>query len=916
MKTRLKKFLNVYYIMSEFWKNDFGVIYIVLLPILLLPSFWMFIHEKGKEGGGTRWKKVISCFIIFVTTIVSFVVFGSVKDGHNPWIGSIIIGITLTICTVFSSIFYISKESVERIIEIFLNILDMVEKEKKFFTTIKISFILGCIGYFIVNAITPLWQEKSTKNITNFFISTFFILFMLVVSFGAIDYEAKNKKLPDIFNTMIYRKNITWTLFFISFLILSIVSIVKNRKEADIEKKIQLRRCNVDGYVKSNHGDDSSETCKDVTFNNYKKNINGVEVPFYVFLVFMLSLLFGINSEKIKGVIKKDPPKSLIMFISIGLLIGFISFQIHSDRFTNMNNVKEVSDRGYLIGNIIFAVLGFISFLSLTKLNYNSGDRPDLNNIKANLLWLFQNIKKNMFLSLLFLIGCVLIIALFNGILSKRMLELGVTGTISSLVYWMVGLLLMILVYKFAIKHLENFPAMKLLFNIIFIIPCILFNIVDYLHNDITKTPKLVYMVLLGESLLIGMYVVIPVLMKFLFSLVKIKRTNNELNKLKKEDNKKKASDLQTEIDNIKQPTLIKLTEKNWDEIIDGNFYKDINKTRNYLIQNTNISKKVGNVDINMRKKMEEIEKNFTKITQPSTDFSIKWNNMIEKMVVQKEQWKESCLDVKMDDLSCSLEKAQHNTDICGNIASIIETMGPEFTKISNIDCNLVQYSAYIHIMGELISKNLLEIKSLNEQINSANKKEIFDTNTILVGQPRYMDMEFKTPVKFQNLECKLGSDGSGCALSYNYSISLWVNLHAQPPNMNQSYNKYTNILDYAKNPKISYNMKENKLKIEMKNHATTDLISIFDKNILKMQKWNNIVINYNLGIVEIYINSKLMVSHDVYLPYMKYDKIIIGADKGISGGICNVIYYPSILTKTEIELLYRTLNMKNPPII
>ena len=115
MKTRLKKFLNVYYIMSEFWKNDFGVIYIVLLPILLLPSFWMFIHEKGKEGGGTRWKKVISCFIIFVTTIVSFVVFGSVKDGHNPWIGSIIIGITLTICTVFSSIFYISKESVERI---------------------------------------------------------------------------------------------------------------------------------------------------------------------------------------------------------------------------------------------------------------------------------------------------------------------------------------------------------------------------------------------------------------------------------------------------------------------------------------------------------------------------------------------------------------------------------------------------------------------------------------------------------------------------------------------------------------------------------------------------------------------------------------------------------------------------------
>ena len=93
-------------------------------------------------------------------------------------------------------------------------------------------------------------------------------------------------------------------------------------------------------------------------------------------------------------------------------------------------------------------------------------------------------------------------------------------------------------------------------------------------------------------------------------------------------------------------------------------------------------------------------------------------------------------------------------------------------------------------------------------------------------------------------------------------------------------------------------------------------MFTIFDKNVLKMQKWNNIVINYNLGIVEIFVNSKLQVSNDVILPYIKSDKIVIGEKNGISGGICNVVYYPTKLTNTEISLLYNSLKLRNPPIV
>ena len=48
----------------------------------------------------------------------------------------------------------------------------------------------------------------------------------------------------------------------------------------------------------------------------------------------------------------------------------------------------------------------------------------------------------------------------------------------------------------------------------------------------------------------------------------------------------------------------------------------------------------------------------------------------------------------------------------------------------------------------------------------------------------------------------------------------------------------------------------------------------------------------------------------------MSYDGISIGEDNGLSGGICNVVYYPEPLTITEINTLYKSLKYKNPPVL
>ena len=58
------------------------------------------------------------------------------------------------------------------------------------------------------------------------------------------------------------------------------------------------------------------------------------------------------------------------------------------------------------------------------------------------------------------------------------------------------------------------------------------------------------------------------------------------------------------------------------------------------------------------------------------------------------------------------------------------------------------------------------------------------------------------------------------------------------------------------------------------------------------------------------------MASENNIIPYMAYDKIVVGADNGISGGICNVTYYDNVLTKNQIDIYYNLLKNKNPPIV
>ena len=156
---------------------------------------------------------------------------------------------------------------------------------------------------------------------------------------------------------------------------------------------------------------------------------------------------------------------------------------------------------------------------------------------------------------------------------------------------------------------------------------------------------------------------------------------------------------------------------------------------------------------------------------------------------------------------------------------------------------------------------------------------------------------------------------------SYKYSISAWFYINPQPPNTSTAYSVYTNILNYGKKINIEYNGKLNSLRVmaavaSTKNDEKNESVEVYKTSYIPYQKWNNIVVNYDEGYVDVFFNGLLVGSIHNVVPYMSFDNIIAGSKNGIMGGICNVNYHRNILTEKTIRLNYKTLRIKTFPYI
>ena len=170
---------------------------------------------------------------------------------------------------------------------------------------------------------------------------------------------------------------------------------------------------------------------------------------------------------------------------------------------------------------------------------------------------------------------------------------------------------------------------------------------------------------------------------------------------------------------------------------------------------------------------------------------------------------------------------------------------------------------------------------------------------------------------------------------NYNYAVSAWFTINPQPPNTRAAYTKYTTILNYGNKPCVEYNSEKGSLRIMAESGTTASLApgslepaslapgslapaslaEIYETKNIIMQKWNNIVINYDGGTIDVFLNGALVGSKPNIVPYMTFETILIGEDRGLEGGICNVVYYDHILSNRTIKMVYNTLKNKKIPV-
>jgi hypothetical protein len=150
---------------------------------------------------------------------------------------------------------------------------------------------------------------------------------------------------------------------------------------------------------------------------------------------------------------------------------------------------------------------------------------------------------------------------------------------------------------------------------------------------------------------------------------------------------------------------------------------------------------------------------------------------------------------------------------------------------------------------------------------------------------------------------------------NYTYSISCWFRINPQPPNTRAAYNEYANVISYGGQPAVEYKGVDNSLRVTYKIDDDRT-VTVYENKSPPLQRWNYLVLNFDKGNMDVFINNKLVASQPGVAPYMSFESITLGQDRGIEGGICNVSFSKNIVGLDAMKLAYNTLGRMSTPVV
>lgn len=261
------------------------------------------------------------------------------------------------------------------------------------------------------------------------------------------------------------------------------------------------------------------------------------------------------------------------------------------------------------------------------------------------------------------------------------------------------------------------------------------------------------------------------------------------------------------------------------------------------------------------------------------------------------------------------------------NLIFYIPCLFADFIGYLKQQLNITPSTTFILLIIEII---LILLYFFIPKITSAI---VSNNSTVIMNDPVFLNQEnvIANSTYFivnENNPHKNGDmDNTIVYRNSNYCISFWT--YVNPGSKSKkSYINESNIFNYANGkPKVTYvnDSKEhnNKYIIYFTNRTDEPEENRRYEISLPMQRWNYFVFNYHNNKCDLFVNGILertfiFNTNSVPLNGNEMDNIIVGSNNsnGIYGAICNVCYYKTILTETEITRIYNLLQYKNPPVI
>jgi len=448
------------------------------------------------------------------------------------------------------------------------------------------------------------------------------------------------------------------------------------------------------------------------------------------------------------------------------------------------------------------------------------------------------------------LIALALILGLLIGMLFYAMRSPEEADLIASVLMIFTGIVILTITY-FAVKDLKVIQklmqnkVLQLLFHLVFLIPCVIIEVVNYIYQEIKHTPQTIYNILILEILFVACYFVIPIIQKKLYTWIPFR--DDDTNVKKQE---------------LKALYLEKLKLE-----------KQIKEERNRLD---------GYPELNNKIFLDKVRNDNLILTEKETEL----DSLIISYICT------GCNKGIVDPITFK----QTNMDKLSEVKNLLKGGDGILQKIARYGSRLI----------DLNDKEVALKESISKGEGGLNSK-------VLMMKPTYLGKKVMI-ANYKDL--RVGGKLVVDDIRYNYALSCWFYLHSNAPNFYKD--KYYSIMNYSDKPNISYNPVKNKLRISVTT-GQNNYNAVHDFKDIKLQKWNNLVINYVNGILDVFLDAKLVGSFPQTIPHNKSDIITIGygsAGNGLNGGICNVVFYNNRLRKKRIEFNYEYLKNKNPPIL